>query len=98
MPDCYDKRLFLSFAVAVGSAPAYRPDNTTQIEDFISTIAPYARVAMQLRDATPVPVRLAHVLNATTTLPGVEVVAMRTSWGGVVTVVFTARPEEPGGI
>lgn len=29
---CYDKRLFVAFGAAIGSAPAFRPDNATQFD------------------------------------------------------------------
>ena len=32
---CYDKRLFAAMGAASGSAPAYRPDNASQFDDFI---------------------------------------------------------------
>lgn len=34
---CYDKRLFVAFGAATGSAPAFRPDNATQFD--VSAIA-----------------------------------------------------------
>jgi hypothetical protein len=86
---CYDKRFFAAVAAAVGSAPAFRPENNvTQFDDFVDTLAPFARVAMALKDATPVPARL----RPPTLAGNAQVVAMKTAWGGVVTVVFTARP------
>ena len=54
-------------------------------QDFVGTIAPFVRVAMALRTAVPVPPRLRVDVvgaNATTTLAGAEVVAMKTAWGG----------------
>jgi hypothetical protein len=88
---CYDKRLFAAMGVAVGSAPAFRPDNATQFDDFVYTLAPFTRVAMALRDAMPVPPRL-DPPQTDDALKGVEFVALRTDWGGVITAIFTGRP------
>ena len=38
---CYDKRLFAAMGAAIGSAPAYRPDNASQFDDFVDTLAPF---------------------------------------------------------
>lgn len=49
---CYDKRLFVAFGAATGSAPAFRPDNATQF-DVRTPDARCARTHLhsQLRDA-----------------------------------------------